>query len=133
MIARLERLDLHGNRITVLEANVFAETPLLAELVVDAENLQTIETGTFNGLSNLVELHMHCNMLLSLPDGVFNGLENLRVLDLHDNSLPRLPIELFTAPVCHLRNCETRYRRQRFRKCADAAISMVSTARYYRR
>ena len=38
-LENLERLDLYGNRITVLEADVFAETPLL---VVDAENLQTI-------------------------------------------------------------------------------------------
>ena len=94
-LSSLQRLDLGGNSLASLPANVFNDLPSLQTLDLDGNSLASLSANAFDGLSSLERLDLSGNSLTSLPANVFNGLSSLQTLDLSDNSLASVPADAF--------------------------------------
>uniref|UniRef100_A0A914C1D2 Uncharacterized protein n=1 Tax=Acrobeloides nanus TaxID=290746 RepID=A0A914C1D2_9BILA len=83
----LVKLDLSGNKISVIEKNSFVGLTLLEELSLDNNQISEIHDGEFNGLKNLKTLNLANNKLAKITKNTFNGLDNLEILILKGNNL----------------------------------------------
>ena len=79
-----------------LKSGDFAGLTGLTDLNLDGNQLTTLPADIFSGLSALTTLTLNNNQLSTLPTGVFSGLTSLTTLNLSGNSLPTsLPASLF--------------------------------------
>jgi len=86
-LARLRTLNLYGNRLRRLRADVFRRLRSLVELNLSENELAVVDVGAFRGLGRLRTLYMESNRLASLVPAMFDGLPALTTLDLGDNRL----------------------------------------------
>ena len=91
----LTRLDLEGNKLTILPTGVFEGLSKVTSLDLNANPLATIESGAFNGLNSLNSLILDFHPLTTIEGGAFNGLNSLTKLDLESNKLTILPAGAF--------------------------------------
>lgn len=87
----IEKLDLHGNEISVLNVGDFRRLSHLRELDLGSNKLSAIELGTFAPLANLEKLTLAYNKLANLDFRAFlPSMKSLTVLDLDSNNLNKL-------------------------------------------
>lgn len=91
----LTKLDLSFNKLTHLNAHVFAGLGMLRDLDLDGNNLAQLNIVLFVELSKLTDLDLSDNKLALLNASVFDGLDALKVLDLSNNKLTQLDAEVF--------------------------------------
>ena len=92
----LQRLFLHGNDLTTLDADVFDGLDTLARLHLDENDLGSLPAALFEDLDDsLTDLYLRDNGLVVLPTGVFAGLSGLQRLDLSCNVLTALDLDVF--------------------------------------
>jgi HPt (histidine-containing phosphotransfer) domain-containing protein len=85
---KLEVLDLQSNKLTHIPFTI--ARPLLQELYLNDNMLQTIPTQIGVQLHSLRKLVLHHNNISHLPEQLV-GLHNLKLLSLHSNKLEYLP------------------------------------------
>ena len=95
-LGSLSVLSLKKNRLTALPAGVFDGLSALTRLVLEANRLETLRADAFSGLTALRELILRKNRLNALPSGVFSGLGALRHINLRNNRLRTLPGDVFS-------------------------------------
>ena len=91
----LQALDLHGNKLEMLEDGTFSGLENLIQLFLHSNNLASLDTQVFYSLYYLRYLLLYGNKLTSLDERLFRDLHNLLRLDLDDNLLTTLPDGLF--------------------------------------
>ena len=102
----LTTLDIHGNRIAIIDTRSFGHLTSLKKLFLVNNRLEEIEDGAFAGLSNLVELDLSENSGGVLGShyrdhslssgGMWVGLSSLRKLSLRDNLIGTLQSGAFS-------------------------------------
>lgn len=91
----LEELGLHGNLLTSVPDNSFANYQNLAALRLHSNQISVLTNGSFAGLQNLDTLTLYDNRLTHLSPNTFHQLINLRTLHLSNNNLPQIDPETF--------------------------------------
>ena len=90
-------LRLEDENITALKEGDFAGLTAVTYINLAGNLLGELPANLFSGLASLDELHLDTNQLTSLPAGVFSGLTALTYLDLSANgSLGTLSENLFS-------------------------------------
>lgn len=91
----LEDLGLHGNLLTTVPDNSFANYRNLEALRLHSNQISVLTNESFAGLQNLDTLSLHDNRLTHLSPNTFHQLINLRTLHLSNNNLPQIDPETF--------------------------------------
>nr|XP_014087082.1 protein toll-like [Bactrocera oleae] len=109
-ISNLRKLNLDGNYMQTMSAELFATLPELNELTLSLNNLAALPSGLLRVQSKLIKLILAGNMLQSLPPGFFDTTPHLWELDLSDNQL-YIPTNIITAikPLRYLYRLNLRY------------------------
>ena len=94
-LPRLGALDLEGNALTALPADVFGGLGNLRHLYLNDNALTALPEGLLDGLVQLAELYLQGNALTTLPANVLDGLAKLKDIHLQDNGLTILPESVF--------------------------------------
>ena len=84
-------LDLHSNKLAVLEANSFAKYTALRELYLQNNSIKTIKSNAFLQLQQLRVLDLSVNQLTTVPSTTFDGMSSLRLLNLRGNRITHIP------------------------------------------
>ena len=92
-LTRLYHLGLEGNRISVLEENIFKDLKSLTYLDLDGNGIREVSDGAFNGLTTLKYLSLSGNPLF--PLNTLYKLNTLTVLYINYNSYRTLSPEHF--------------------------------------
>ena len=92
---RLERLHLQANRLATLPPDLFRDLDRLEYLDLNDNRLATLPPDLFRDLDRLEDLFLDHNRLATLPPDLFRDLDSLQTLDLSDNVLATLPPDLF--------------------------------------
>ncbi|KAI9497654.1 phosphatase 2C-domain-containing protein [Zychaea mexicana] len=103
--AMLTDLDLSSCMLSSLPEDVFLYTPLLEELVLDSNTLNSIPTS-IGALRKLLRLSVQNNFLDSLPSEI-SKLSELKVLDAQKNNLKMLPKEIWLCASLQTLNCSS--------------------------
>lgn len=97
---KLKNLNLSGNKLIVIENNIFTEFKLLEWLNLSRNPITILYPESFAGLRKLKDLQMdHC-ALTSIDFSIFNQLDKLQKLDLSHNQL----ITITAAPLSSLKS-----------------------------
>lgn len=124
----LIRVELYGNNLTVLDANLITECPRMKDLIISwdrglvlpenrpflisttltnldltGNNITKVFPSTFSGLTALKSLTLAGNLLRSLSPEVLSGLKNLRFLDLSRNRFRTISLSAFPNRVDKVR------------------------------
>ena len=91
----LKTLNLNGNNISNLHANVFQSLTWLYTLAISHNSLHTLPMDAFNALLELKTLDISNNRIKMLPSTVFKSQRYLLTLDISNNELFVLSGELF--------------------------------------
>lgn len=91
----LTHLDLHRNKISVVEARCFQELHDLNFLDLSDNELGSFEYGAFVGLFQLREISLSRNNLETLPLGLFVQSPHLETVVLDGNRLTTLSVHVF--------------------------------------
>ena len=91
----LKTLNLNGNNISKLYANVFQSLTGLFTLAISHNSLHTLPMDAFNALLELKTLDLSNNRIKMLPSTVLKSQRYLLTLDLSNNELFVLSGELF--------------------------------------
>lgn len=83
----LTTLLLVDNLLTVITTHQFICTPLLEELFLNNNHIQTLEPGAFSGLQGLKVLKLYSNRITMLATNDFQSLRSLQVLLLDGNAI----------------------------------------------
>ena len=94
----LKTLNLSGNNISKLNANVFESLTGLFTLAISHNSLYTLPRGVFNSLQELKTLDLSNNRMELLLSTAFDSQQHLLTLDLSNNKLFSLPGGLFLKP-----------------------------------
>uniref|UniRef100_A0AAG5DWX7 TIR domain-containing protein n=1 Tax=Anopheles atroparvus TaxID=41427 RepID=A0AAG5DWX7_ANOAO len=86
----LAHLDLSGNQLETLPANLFTELPKLTSLDLKKNRLTALPRDIFGANRQLVELDLSHNGLEELPDSLLQDQRNLKTLYLNYNNLTSL-------------------------------------------
>ena len=92
----LQMINLKGNGITDIGAEVFQNVTGLQNIDISQNQLKSLPVEIFLGLASLRRLDMSTNKLTVLLLGLFDDLSTLRYLNLANNSLAVLPPRLLT-------------------------------------
>ena len=84
-MARLEKLVLGKNRISIIEPYTFAGLRKLWYLDLDGNKIQVVNSNAFRGLHSLEILRLRNNQINRIENGAFAGLDSLRTVDLRGN------------------------------------------------
>ncbi|CAN0375092.1 unnamed protein product, partial [Lampetra fluviatilis] len=84
-LARLEELDLSGNRVESLRHDSFRGLGGLRKLWMMHAGVRLVRRGALDGLRSLQELNLAHNRLAALPHDLFGPLGGLRRVHLHHN------------------------------------------------
>ncbi|KAI7848266.1 phosphatase 2C-domain-containing protein [Circinella umbellata] len=103
--AMLTDLDLSSCMLSSLPEDVFLYTPLLEELVLDNNSLNSIPSS-IGALRKLLRLSVQSNVLDSLPSEI-SKLGELKVLDAQKNNLKMLPKEIWLCASLQTLNCSS--------------------------
>ncbi|KAI8141502.1 phosphatase 2C-domain-containing protein [Fennellomyces sp. T-0311] len=103
--AMLTDLDLSSCMLSSLPEDVFLYTPLLEELVLDSNTLNSIPTS-IGALHKLLRLSVQNNILDSLPSEI-SKLSELKILDAQKNNLKSLPKEIWLCASLQTLNCSS--------------------------
>ena len=95
-LTMLETLNLSGNGLTMLDANIFNSLATLTTLNLRENALGTLDADIFASLTMLQTLNLSDNNLTELDADVFDGLGMLQMLDLSNNALEELPDGIFS-------------------------------------
>lgn len=94
--SKLEILDLRGNNIERVNADVFAQLPSLKKLDLSKNEIVAIHANAFRGLGRMYKLLLEGNKLLHIHPKTFAPLStNLERLMLSDNQLQTLNNDMF--------------------------------------
>ena len=96
----LAKLDLHGNKISILRNYSFRGVERLTEINLARNGMVTIEPSAFDGLPNLITLFLDGNQLSHISPDVFKGLSSsteLSSLDLSGNLITALHSGTFSS------------------------------------
>ena len=85
--ATLEKLDLSGNRLSILADDALTYLNLLKELNLSDNMLAALPPALFNSSKNLEKLHLQNNSLTLLTPSIFVHLTRLVSLNLSRNSI----------------------------------------------
>lgn len=96
--SNLSVLDLHENRITIIEPGVFAVFPQLQVLDLSRNSLTSLHQDTFSNLSNLRALNLSRNKIMHPSVELFAPLVSLEQLSLSYNPLRYLEKAMFRLP-----------------------------------
>ncbi|KDO74107.1 hypothetical protein CISIN_1g007962mg [Citrus sinensis] len=88
----MSKLDVEGNKLTVLSNNLIASWTMLTELIA-SKNLLNGMPETIGSLSRLIRLDLHQNRILSIPSSI-SGCCSLAEFYMGNNALSALPAEL---------------------------------------
>uniref|UniRef100_A0A2H8TVE2 Insulin-like growth factor-binding protein complex acid labile subunit n=1 Tax=Melanaphis sacchari TaxID=742174 RepID=A0A2H8TVE2_9HEMI len=114
----LEKLNLFGVNVTILERpfmiglpnlvelkikgfiqhiafDAFAEIPNIKRLIISNCSIQSISMDTFYGVYNLEHIDLSYNQLRELPPGLFDQQLSLKELILNNNQLIDIPDDIF--------------------------------------
>ncbi|OQV13915.1 Protein slit [Hypsibius exemplaris] len=103
--AQVEKLDLQGNALTLVQTDAFRGLKNLKILQLQDNQIDTIERGSFQDLLLLERLRLNRNNLRSLPDLLLGSLGQLNRLDLSDNQLQFIGRKWFVGSL-RLRNLQ---------------------------
>ena len=94
---QLKELDLSNNQLSALPPTVFNQSEKLEKLFLQNNSLTLITSDLFAGLSQLKALNLSRNSISShlISVETFSGLTGLVVLDLSFNQLSKLDIDIF--------------------------------------
>ncbi|XP_063989050.1 leucine-rich repeat, immunoglobulin-like domain and transmembrane domain-containing protein 3 isoform X1 [Diachasmimorpha longicaudata] len=103
----MQVLDLSGNQIPALQAEIFKRAGLvnLQKVFLRNAGIHEIHPDAFRDMRILVEVDLSDNHVTSLEPNTFLGNERLRILTLSGNPLKRLKSRQFPE-LGHLRNLE---------------------------
>lgn len=87
---QLEEFGLHGNLLTTIPDNSFANYRSLEALRLHSNRISVLTNESFAGLQNLDVLTLYDNRLIHLSPNTFHQLINLRTLHLSNNNLPQI-------------------------------------------
>jgi hypothetical protein len=110
-MGKLEALNLQGNRLVSLPAEVFRDLTSLDQLVMSSNSISNISQGAFSTLSSLTFLDLGSNQLASLQPGVFVGLTSLKSLNLDSNILTGISDSTFQGLGASLNTLQLSYNR----------------------
>ena len=91
----LTYLSLKGNRLRLLEPNMFRD--LCSLILFDLQNsgIEVIPSGTFRGLESLQTIFLDGNLIQQLTSDLFRDLPQLRYLTLRNNQIYYLDMNMF--------------------------------------
>ena len=95
-LAELTRLDLSYNSITALPPGIFTGLTGLTSLYLLGNNITILPADIFSGLAELTDLRLSYNDIITLPADIFSGLAELTSLDLDENAITTLPDDIFS-------------------------------------
>ena len=95
-LTALQTLDLWGNQIRELPAEIFVDLGALRRLNLGANFLSALPSGLFSNLTAIEQVLLYSNGLSRVRSEDFAGLDSLQFLDLEKNRLGVLPADLFS-------------------------------------
>jgi hypothetical protein len=95
-LTALQELNLMGNNLFALKADIFKGMASLQKIDLSSNSLFALPESLFQGLTFLRVIYLDQNQLASVPSGLFRGLHHLLSLNLYQNKLTSLPAELFS-------------------------------------
>lgn len=87
---RMKTLILRNNAFQRVEPSISNELPGLEKLDLSGNKISLIGNNSFVGLTLLEELSMDNNHLSEIKDGDFRGLPNLKTLNLANNKISKI-------------------------------------------
>ena len=78
-------INIHGQSLEHLEANVFDNFPNLQELALPLNNIKNIHKGAFSKLGKLKVLHLYGNNITNIEDGALDDLYQIDFIDFTGN------------------------------------------------
>ncbi|CAL5402983.1 unnamed protein product [Camellia sinensis] len=93
---KLSKLDVEGNKLTVLSESIFASCIMLTELNA-SKNLLSGMPQSIGSLSRLIRLDLHQNRISSIPSSIM-GCSSLVEFYMGNNLLSSLPAEIGALP-----------------------------------
>ncbi|THG07125.1 hypothetical protein TEA_000687 [Camellia sinensis var. sinensis] len=94
--SKLSKLDVEGNKLTVLSESIFASCIMLTELNA-SKNLLSGMPQSIGSLSRLIRLDLHQNRISSIPSSIM-GCSSLVEFYMGNNLLSSLPAEIGALP-----------------------------------
>ncbi|XP_072014332.1 uncharacterized protein [Amphiura filiformis] len=92
---QLQSLYLHGNRLKMIQSNLFNGLTKLVRLNLANNTIESLQTGVFRDLQQMKELYLHGNKLKVIQVDLFSALLNLKNMKLGDNMIESLPSDVF--------------------------------------
>lgn len=94
--SKVSVLDLQGNDLRKIGAEIFKGLPQLKSLDMGNNKLRRVHSMAFASLSNLRKLTLSNNKLKNINNGLFSNLVRLQELDLSTNKFQSLPPNAFS-------------------------------------
>ena len=91
----LQRLELSGNQIKVIDSKAFNNLVSLRALKLSTNQINTIEFDTFSNMLFLQVLYLNNNQIDAIEPKTFNNLSFLRELYLHNNQITSIHLKIF--------------------------------------
>ncbi|KAI9310979.1 hypothetical protein BX666DRAFT_2032469 [Dichotomocladium elegans] len=101
----LTTLDLSNCMLSSLPEDLFLNTPLLDELILDNNQLNLIPSS-IGALRKLTKLSVQSNLLDSLPSEI-SKLGELKTLQVQNNNLSQLPKQIWLCASLQVLNCSS--------------------------
>ncbi|XP_062865904.1 SLIT and NTRK-like protein 1 [Trichomycterus rosablanca] len=96
-------LHLENNGLHDIVPGAFLGLQLVKRLHINNNKIRSFKKNTFLGLDDLEYLQADFNLLRAIDPGVFRDLSKLEVLILNDNLISALPVNIFQhVPITHL-------------------------------
>lgn len=76
--SNMEEILIHRSAVSIVEENIFADTPRLKRLLMPRNQIMNIPIGLFRGLNQLEYLNIERNAIVDFDPQIFQGLKSLR-------------------------------------------------------